>query len=179
MGQAQVSLTTRRVDLLQAPSCAGSQTESAPALGGQDADDKDKKPRHKHLKDTQWWARTGPTHTHPHTHSWGLAGTVGSPSGSRGRGGRGYLSPVTNAQRHSETYNWDPTKPRLAQNTHTPSTSRHSSTAHAGTARRTGVPWAGRPLRPLHQLETGRGGVLRPSSLLRAAATYEKRHNTE
>lgn len=147
--------------------------------GGQDADDKDEKPRHKHLKDTQWWACTGPTHTHPHTHSWGLAGTVGSPSGSRGGGGRGYLSPVTNAQRHSETYNWDPTKPRLAQNTHTPSTSHHSSTAHAGTARRTGVPWVGRPLRPLHQLETGRGGVLRPSSLLRAAATYEKRHNTE
>lgn len=31
----------------------------------------------------------------------------------------------------------------------------------------------------LHQLETGRGGVLRSSSLLRTAATYEKRHNTE
>lgn len=40
-------------------------------------------------------------------------------------------------------------------------------------------PRAGAALTPLHQLETGRGGVLRSSSLLRTAATYEKRHNTE
>lgn len=40
-------------------------------------------------------------------------------------------------------------------------------------------PWAGPAAEPLYQLETGRGGVRRSSSLLRTAATYEKRHNTE
>lgn len=145
-GQAQVSLTASRMDLLQVPSRAGSQrTESGllhwgvrmPTTRTRNHDTNISRTRNGGLALAQH------TPTHPHTHSWGLAGTVGSPSGSRGGGGRGYLSPVTNAQRHSETYNWDPTKTRLAQNTHTPPTSRHSSTAHAGTARRTGVPWLG------------------------------------
>lgn len=69
----------------------------------------------------------------------------------------------------------------LAANIHASPTSRHSSIVlgNSKSQRGGGVPWAATALTLLHQLETARGGVLRSSSLLRTAATYEKRHNTE